>query len=464
MGAPCTPMADFFRILRELLTGGAPVPGVGAMRREQHRLVQGAFASGLAHRALEELCVQVGSRPDGSPAAAAALDWAEAWMRRGGLREIRREPVAVPLWVRGEEHGEVLAPRGRPLPLLGLGGSLPTPPGGLIADLVAVDAVEALEALPRAEVEGKIALLDVPTDSWEAWVRLRVSSASRAARCGAAAVLVRALAVGGLAPPRTGSLVYEFGPPRIPAAAISAEEAILLHRELRAGEAVRLALHLDSRRSEDGRAYNIRGELPGSERPEEVVLLCAHLDSWDVGQGAQDNGAGCALLLEVARLLGELPQAPGRTVRVLLAAGGVAGSRGLKAYLEGHAAELGRHIALLEVDGGAGPARGLLVAPPPDPTLPGRRFPNLNGLAPRLEPLGAGRITEGGWGWDVETLGSFGVPMLFLDQDWSRYVEVLHSAEDRIERVQDAELRRNAAILAVTAVHLATSSCSGGEG
>jgi hypothetical protein len=337
--------------------------------------------------------------------------------------------------------------------------SAPTPEEGLTAELLSVTSFAELETMPRSRVASRIVLLNIPTADWEAWAHMRVLGPSATARCGAAVVLVRAFATDRAAPLRTGHVVYEFGVPEIPAAAVSAAEAEALHRM---GDGVRVHLRMGCRRGPETSALNLIGEIPGRERPEEIVLLCAHLDSWDVGQGAQDNGAGCLMALEAARAIGRLPRPPRRTIRVLLAAGGVTGAQGLKAYLDAHRSQLGQHVAVIEVDGGTGPARGFLWAPA-DVDAEGRlRVLDLDGLRQRLGELEATGLTEARWGWDVGIITRAGLPALFLEQDGERYFEVLHSPEDRLDLVRKEDLSRNAVILALAAHFLAEAEEAAG--
>lgn len=419
---------------------------------ELARLVDEALDSDRMGRGLEELCQGIGARPNGSPTYDQASDWAVEWMRGAGLEGIRTEELRVPSWQRGEEWAELRVPQRRPLPILGLGLSVPTPPEGIEAELLVVDSLEALGSLPDGRVDGRIVLLNQAADDWEAWVRMRVGGASAAGRKGAVGVLVRAFAAGQTRPLRTGSVVYEFGLPKIPAAAISAADGDAL-KEL--GEGVKIHLRMGGQQGPDALARNVVGELPGWEQPEEVVLLTAHLDSWDVGQGAQDDGAGCLLVMEVARLLRRLNPRPRRTLRVLLSAGGVTGGQGLKHHLEQQGPSLARHRALVEVDGGSGAGQGFLWAPARGQGAEGLRSADLEGLRTRLAHLGADCLTEAVWGWDIESITEKGLPVLLLDQDSTAYLEVLHSPLDTFDSVCEPALRRNLAILALATHYLA---------
>lgn len=441
-------MPSLFGSIKSMLGLGSR----GSMRisdPDHAALTKAAFESDRVFRGLQELCLRIGARPNGSKAYADALAWAQKRMLEEGLQAVKEEQVLVPNWRRGEEWAEILALVPRPLPILGLGMSVPTPEEGLTGEILSVGSFEELEGLPEERVAGRIVLMDIPTGDWEDWVRVRVMGASAAARRGASAVLVRSFATERAQPVRTGRVVYEFGVPEIPAAAISTEDAQWLHQ---AGQGVQVHLRMRCQLLPEALSQNLIGEIPGRERPEEIVLLNAHLDSWDLGQGAQDNGAGCLLAMECARLIGQLNPRPRRTVRVLLAAGGVTGGHGMMAYLESHQTELSRHLAVIEVDGGSGPGRGFFWAPFRSEGTGRFRSLDLEGLRASLAPLRASRITESLWGWDIDSITRTGVPLLSLEQEMPQYLDVLHSSKDSIDSVRDEDLRRNAAILAL-AVH-----------
>jgi len=424
---------------------------MSGLRFDRAGLVSEALASDRVFRGLEDLCLCIGARPSGSEAYAHAVAWAQNRLTEDGLEGVHCEELQVPHWQREDEWAEILTPATRPLPILGLSLSIPTPREGLSAEIVVVGSLDELAGLPEAGVSGRIVVFDASTSDWEAWVRLRVNGASAAGRRGAVAALVRSFATECAQTLRTGTVVYEFGVPKIPVAAITAEDAEALHG---LGTGVRVHLRMHCRQMPETCSQNVIGEIPGQGRPEEIVLLHAHLDSLDVGQGALDNGAGCLMVLEAARLVGRLKAKPRRTLRVLLSAGGVTGAQGMKAYLERHRAELDRHVALIEVDGGSGPGRGFLWAPARIADHK-RTVPlDLEGLRASLEPLGASRITEALWGWDTESITQMGVPAMLLDQDSASYLDVLHSSKDSIAEVRDEALRRNAAILALAAYFL----------
>ncbi|HZI08781.1 MAG TPA: M20/M25/M40 family metallo-hydrolase, partial [Myxococcus sp.] len=362
----------------QLLTGAAPAakpapakPAAAAPAKAAasaysqevaERLIGPALTEGHAYARLAELTDGIGPRLSGTENAAAAVQWALRGFQADGVRAWT-EPVKVPHWVRGEERGEVLASertRGHPLSLLALGHSAPTPPEGLTAEVVEVTSLEELAALGDS-VKGKIVFFNhtmaVAAD-YGRFAGLRGRGPAVAAKAGAVGALVRSLATASLRSPHTGSTRFEDNGPRIPAAAVATEDADLLHRLLQGGP-VRVKLVLGCSELPEADSHNIIAEIPGREKPKEVVLISAHLDSWDVGTGAHDDGAGVAMVMEAARLIAKLKQKPRRTVRVVLFMNEENGLRGARAYAEAHAAELERHVAAMEMDAGGGRPLGV---------------------------------------------------------------------------------------------------------
>src|SRR5262249_31534597 len=241
-----------------------------------------------------------------------AIAWAVAEMKRDGLDNVHTERVMVPKWVRGHESAELLGPSSRPLAMLGLGGSVATPAEGVEAPIVVVHGFEELEA-HAARVRGRIVLLNVAFTSYGETVRYRQRGASRAARHGAVAVLIRSIGPDGLRLPHTGAVEYEAGAPRIPAAAISSEDADALDRMAARGSRVVVRLHMEGHFEPDAESANVVAEIRGRERPEEIVVVSGHLDSWDVGAGATDDGGGCVVSWEALRLMKKLNLRPRRT-------------------------------------------------------------------------------------------------------------------------------------------------------
>ena len=419
------------------------------------RLVGSALTDGVAYARAAELTDGIGPRLSGSAGAEAAVKWALQRFRDDGL-EVRTEPVKVPHWVRGEERGEVLPARnrsGHPLALTALGGSPGTPQGGISADVVEVRSIAELQSLGE-KARGKIVFFNHSmstaggkTGYGEA-SPLRNHGPAEAAKLGAAAALVRSLATASLRDPHTGATTFPDGAPKLPAAAIAVEDAELLHRLLQRGP-VQVRLGLGCRTLPDADSANVVADARGREKPDEVVLLGAHLDSWDLAQGAVDDAAGVAVVMEAARLIAQLPQRPRRTVRAVLFMNEENGLAGGKAYAKEHAGEGGRHVAALESDAGAG--RPISVG-----LRAGEGAQAL--LTPWLQPLETLGVADFGGeagGADIGPLAALRVPFVGVQQDVSRYFDYHHSAADTLDKIRPSDLAQTAAAVAWVAYALA---------
>lgn len=430
------------------------VKGLSAAQREAAgRLVGPALTEGHSYARLAELTDGVGPRLSGSDSAEAAVQWALRSFKADGVKAWK-EPVKVPHWVRGEERGEIVTSertRGLPLSLMALGGSAPTPPEGLTAEVVEVDSLEALAALGD-RVKGRIVFFNHTMSEAADYGRfagMRSRGPAAAAKQGAVAALVRSLATASLRTPHTGATRFDDGGPRLPAAAVSVEDALTLHRMLEGGT-VKVRLVLGCSELPDADSSNVVAEVRGREKPDEVVLLGAHLDSWDVGTGAHDDGAGVVMVMEAARLIAKLPQAPRRTVRVVLFMNEENGLRGGRAYAEAHAKELPKHVAALEMDSGGGPPLGVSLHAGPGGEALLRPW-----LAP-LDGLGAGRFMHGhATGADISPMGPAHVPFVGVRVDSSRYFDVHHSMADTLDKVDPRDLSRSTAAVAWVAYALA---------
>ncbi|MCP3102498.1 M20/M25/M40 family metallo-hydrolase [Myxococcus sp. K15C18031901] len=438
----------------KLLSGAAPASAKSAPAAKpavvplsvSEKLVGPALTEGHAYARLAELTDGIGPRLSGSEGAAAAVQWALRSFQADGVKAWT-ESVKVPHWVRGEERGEVLASdttRGHPLFLLALGGSPPTAPEGLTAEVVEVSSLEALTALGDA-VKGKIVFFNhtmaVAAD-YGRFAGIRGRGPAQAAKQGAVGALVRSLATASLRTPHTGSTRFEEGGPTVPAASVTTEDAELLHRLVAAGP-VRVKMVLGCSELPDADSHNVVAEIRGREKPDEVVLIGAHLDSWDVGTGAHDDGAGVVMVMEAARLLKKLPQAPRRTVRVVLYMNEENGLAGGRAYAQAHAAELPRHVAAMEMDSGGGRPVGVSVR-----AGTGAQ----DALRPWLPPLvalGAANFsTREAGGADISPLLPARVPFFGVEVDASRYFDVHHTHADTLDKVDPQDLARSTAAVA----------------
>ncbi|WP_306599472.1 M20/M25/M40 family metallo-hydrolase [Geothrix sp. 21YS21S-2] len=441
------------------LLGTTPEDPLAKVRAQASALAARALASDRAYRNLASLCDDVGHRLSGSANYDKAVLWGLQAMRDAGLQNVHAEKVMVPHWVRNQESAWMVLPNLKEVSILGLGMSVPTPKGGITADVVVVASLEELAGLKDDQVRGRIVLFESPFRGYGPGARMRFSGASAAARKGAVGMLLRSVASLSYDTPHTGTLHYDADAPAIPAAAVSVEDAMMMRRMWDRGQRIMVHLEMGCETLPDAEAANVVGELPGATRPGEIVLVGGHLDSWDVGQGAQDDGVGCILSLAAASLIREQGLKPARTVRVVFFANEENGNRGGEGYLALHRAELKDHVAAIETDSGNGPARGFsleLHAPE------GGRAPDaqkalavLGGLRPMLEPLEAGRLVLGHGGVDIEPSVMVGVPGLGMNHDTSKYWEVHHSKADTFDKINKEDLARNSAILAVAVYGLA---------
>lgn len=395
------------------------------------------------------LCDDVGPRFPCTAGDVAAIDWAAKRMRELGLVNVHTEAAPATLWERGTEWCELLLPRRQPVVLTALGGSVGTN-GRLEAPIVEFDSMDALNAAPRDKVEGKIVYLHhvMPRrkdgTGYNAGSVVRMRGPSAAAKKGALACLVRSIGTAKSRAAHTGALYYDAGAPEIPAAALSTPDADLLHRTLASGKTAHAVLELGCRPLPVGQSHNVLGEVVGTDLAQEIVLLGAHLDSWELGTGALDDGAGCAIALDVLRAIAALPSRPRRTVRIVLFANEELGTGGGLAYARAHASEAPQHVAALEADQGDGTPWALRV---PES---GRDSALTKTLCASLAPLGI-ELDAGPsrGGVDIGPLRQHGVPFVDLRQDATRYFDFHHTANDVFENVSAEDIK--AATLAFAA-------------
>ena len=420
------------------------------------RILDAAVASDGARRKLEHLCDRIGHRLSGSAALERAVAWSAEAMKQDGADPVWTEPVKVPRWVRGAESGRILLPVEQTMTVMALGMTDPTPPGGITAEVVAVDSFDALDALPEDVVRGKIVLYNRPMrrNGGPEWgygsaAGLRYRGASAAAKKGAVGMLIRSLGTADYHLPHTGAMAYEEGIPRIPAAAISVEDALRIQRFLDAGDAVKVSFLLGCRSESDADSANVIGEIRGREKPEEVVVIGAHLDSWDVGCGAHDDGAGVVHVMEALRIIKSLGLQPRRTIRAVLFTNEENGLRGGKAYADAHASDMDKHVAAIESDSGGFRPRGFGVSA-------GEGGLDLvREIARALDRIEADTVEDGGGGADISAMRAFGVPQMGLQVDTINYFDYHHTEADTLDKVDPHDLQMGAAALAVMAWGLA---------
>lgn len=413
-------------------------------REPAGRLIKEAQSSDFGWNRLAELTDTFGPRLSGSENLARAIEWAAAEMQKDGL-EARTERVMVPVWIRGDERLDMVMPARQPIPMLGLGGSVGTPEAGIEAPVIVVRSFDELKA-NAAQVQGRIVLFNVPFTTYGATVVYRSTGASEAAKLGAVASIVRAVGPVGLRTPHTGAQNYAEGVTRIPAAAVSAEDADRLQRLQDRGVETVLRLRMQARMADDAPSANVIGEIRGRERPEEIVLIGCHFDSWDVGTGASDDAVGCIVTWEAARLIRKLGLQPRRTIRLVLWTNEENGLRGANAYAERHAAAAKDHVLALESDSGVfEPASiGMTASDTARATM--QRVMTL------LAPLGLEALGGGGGGADIGPIArAGGVPMMAYSGDSTRYFTIHHTPADTIDRISKAEVSKASAAIAVIA-------------
>jgi len=413
-------------------------------RETADRIIAAALADSAAYTRLGELVDGFGHRFSGSASLEHAIDWIITEMQEDGLANVHGEPAMVPVWIRGAESAELVEPRAMPLPMLGLGGSVATPPEGITAEVLVVNSFDDLERR-GAEARGKIVLFDVPFTTYGETVQYRGNGAIAAARHGAVASLIRSVTPNSQRTPHTGAMRYADSVPRIPHAALTIEDAMMLHRMQDRGERVVVRLRMAAQTLPDRASRNVMGELVGSERPEEVVVMGGHIDSWDVGQGAMDDGGGVVAAWEALRVLQRLGLQPRRTIRVVGWTNEENGLRGGTAYRDAHRDALDTHVLAIESDGGVFAPQGYGF------TGSDAAFAIVQQVGSLLEGIGAGRITRGGGGADIGPIMRSGVPGMGLDVDESRYFWYHHTDGDTLDKLDPREMALCVASLAVMA-------------
>jgi carboxypeptidase Q len=413
------------------------------------RIIAAALADSAAWNKLAELTDTFGHRFSGSESLERAIDWTLAKMRAEGLQNVRGEPVMVPRWVRGHERAQLVQPRYLDMPMLGLGGSVGTPKGGIEAEVLVVSSFDELRAR-AAEARGKIVLYDAVFTNYGATVAYRSTGANVASRAGAVGVLIRAVGPYGMRTPHTGNMApYDTTVPRIPAAAISMEDAAMLHRMQARGQRIVVRLEMEAHMMPDAPSRNVVAELVGREKPDEVVVFGGHIDSWDVGTGAMDDAGGVVIAWEAVRLLKQLGLTPRRTIRVVGWTNEENGGAGGRAYRDAHRGALEKHIAAIESDGGTFKFRGFGF------TGSDSAFRVVNSISRLFRPLGVDSATVGGGGADIAPIMALGVPGLGHLVDGTRYFWYHHTEADNVDKIDPKELGENVAAMAIMAYVLA---------
>ncbi|MSP91719.1 MAG: M20/M25/M40 family metallo-hydrolase [Myxococcales bacterium] len=425
------------------------------------RLLADARADTGGWLKLASLCDDIGHRLTGSPALERAVHWAVARMTADGHANVRAEPVEVQRWLRGAEALDLVEPRVQTLQVVGLGNTVGTPAGGIQAEVVMAHDEAGLAALGD-RVRGRIVLFDNPMPPWSEeqgsqygpTVRFRVRGPVLAGRLGAVGVLVRSVTAHSLATLHTGVTVYDPSVAPIPAAAVTPETSAWLARLCDQGQRVVVRLQLDARVAGLVQSANVIGELRGRERPDEIVVIGGHLDSWDVGQGAHDDGAGVVAAMQALTLLRRARLVPRRTVRVVLWTNEENGLAGARAYARDHATEMPQHVAAIEADSGGFPPAGLGIGVTPADARE-IALHHVRGLVQLLAPVGPQRAHPDSHGADVGPLLDQGVPALDLATRAPTYFDIHHTHADTLDKVDPRALQDLTAAMATWAWALA---------
>ena len=426
---------------------------LAAEPEEQARALANAALAGeaQAYEIVGSLTTEVGQRLAGTQAEVRAARWAAAKMTEIGLANVRIERFPYQAWVRTHERARVISPVPHNLVLTALGDSVSTPKGGLEAALVLVDSYEALEAAAPDAFKGKIVLVTQATPrahdggGYGAMVRIRTTGAIEAAKRGAVGYLIRSIGTQSRRFPHTGTQRTDPDVPAIPAAALSPPDVMLLERLALASDGpIRVHLDIGTQFPGDTGSQNVIGEIIGSERPDEIILISAHLDSWDLGTGALDDGAGVGIVLGVAKLIKDAGLTPGRTIRVVLYGAEEQGLVGAYAYAERYKDALANHVIGTEADFGQGPIYALTtrVADPMHPTIVA--------IARAMAPLGIYKGHNRAFGGpDMRPLLEAGMPVATLAKDGADYFDYHHTPDDTFDKIAPARINQTTAAYAI---------------
>jgi Iap family predicted aminopeptidase len=411
-----------------------------------------AIAGSSAFDYVSSLTTEIGQRLAGSPGDEAAVRWAMKKMGALGFSKIRSQDVLVPHWIRGSAEIIALGSPAQVLSGTSLGGSIGTGEEGIEAPVVEVDSLDALKTMAAGSLDGRIVFINQRMEpsrdgaGYGTTVPIRVAGPSAAAKLGAVALVIRSVGTSNERFAHTGILNYSLDAPRIPAFALTNPDADQLSRLLKSSKSLKLRLKSTARELPAAWSANVIGEIPGRERPDEIVLLAAHLDSWDEGQGAIDDGAGVAIVLEAARLISKLDRPPARTIRVVLYAAEEEGIYGAKEYAQHLGDELSKHVVAFEADLGAGPVWQIQSLVAPEAAASIAKIHDV--LAPLNVEMGDNASEAYG---DIEPLRNLGVPILNLWLDATHYFDVHHTANDTLAQVDRKALDQSVAAYAVAA-------------
>ena len=428
-------------ILLFLLSLSKADVNINNYRDQSFAIIAEALSDSTAYNRLAYMCDVFGPRLSGSKNLEKAIDWIISEMKKDGISNVKGERVKVPVWIRGKESLHLIKPYEIELSMLGLGGSISTPKGGITGEVVVVNNFEELKK-DYINVKGKIVLYNVPFTTYGETVSYRYWGANLASEKGAVASLVRSIGPWSMDTPHTGVMAYSENK-KIPHAAITLEDAMMFGRLFDINEKIIVKLKMQARTVADRWSKNVIGEIVGSKFPDEIVVVGGHIDSWDVGQGAHDDGGACIAAWEVIRLIKKLNLKPKRTIRCVMWTNEENGLAGSKAYKKMNFSELEKHVLAIESDGGVFSPKGFGFSGSPNARNIIKEIHKL------LKPIGANTIFQGGRAPDIGILNDEGVPVLSLKVNNERYFWYHHTKADTFDKIDYNEYSRCIAALAI---------------
>ena len=405
-------------------------------------IISNALSDSTAYNRLAYLCDTFGPRLSGSKNLENAINWILKEMKKDGLVHVQGERVKVPAWIRGEESITLLKPFKKDLTMLGLGGSISTSKAGIVAEVMVVNDFKELDARSK-KAKGKIILFNVPFETYGQTVNYRYAGASAAAKHGAVASLIRSIGPWSMNTPHTGVMKYEKNIKKIPHAALTMEDAMMLGRLHDRGEKIILKLEMEAKMAAERWSRNVIGQINGTTYPDEIIVVGGHIDSWDVGQGAHDDGGGCIAAWEAVRLIKELGLKPKRTIRCVMWTNEENGGKGNQAYRDMHMDELKNHVLAIESDGGVFAPEGFGF------TGSDAAREIVEDILHLMKPIQAHTLSKGGRAADISPLNDEGVPVMSLKVDGSKYFWYHHTNADSFDKVDYYEFNQCVAAMAI---------------
>ena len=429
-------------LMLPLLSNAKKHDKIAEYKETAEKIIKAALADSSSYHRLAYFTDLFGPRLSGSQNLENALDWAYDQMIKDGMQNVRKDPVMVPHWVRGDEYCKLVTPWQRNMPMLGFGGSVGTPPEGITAPVIVVESKEELFER-KDEIKGKIVCYNAPWQGYGKSVQFRFRGAIWAAQAGAIAGLCRSVSPKGMQLPHTGSMIYADTVPKIPHAAITAEDAMLLARLQQRGVTPEVTLYMEAKTLPDVQSYNLMCEYEGTRKPDEIIALGGHSDSWDAGTGAHDDASGCIAAWEAVKLLKDLGIETNRTLRAVFWVNEENGIRGGKAYEEKYGEE--PHALVFEFDSG--------VFPPSEIRYNGdeNTFDIVKSFEPLLEMIDNIDVIKGGGGVDIRYMMQRGIPAMSLNtDDQGKYFWYHHSDADTIDKIDPLDFQKCVAAIALS--------------